>query len=108
LGIRYHYVSDAVYENRCNHQEARRVADAVIAHMRQHLEESLGVATLNITQGDLIEEELNKRLKLYEKVQTYLDRWEKESFPFFIKNLENVQGDERDVIFVSTTFGKNP
>ena len=108
LGIRYHYVSDAVYENRCNHQEARRVADAVIGHMREHPEESLGVATLNITQCDLIEEEVNKRLKLYEQAQTYLDRWEKESFPFFIKNLENVQGDERDVIFISTTFGKNP
>jgi hypothetical protein len=34
--------------------------------------------------------------------------WEKEGWPFFIKNLENAQGDERDVIFISTTFGKAP
>jgi superfamily I DNA and/or RNA helicase len=35
-------------------------------------------------------------------------RWEAEGWPFFVKNLENVQGDERDVIFISTTFGKAP
>ena len=35
-------------------------------------------------------------------------RWETEGWPFFVKNLENVQGDERDVIFISTTFGKAP
>ncbi|WP_431103376.1 hypothetical protein [Roseateles noduli] len=36
----------------------------------------------------------------------YLERHEKAGWPFFVKNLENVQGDERDVIFVSTTFGR--
>jgi len=38
----------------------------------------------------------------------YVARWEKQGLPFFVKNLENVQGDERDVIFVSTTFGPPP
>jgi hypothetical protein len=36
-----------------------------------------------------------------------LDAKEHSSEPFFVKNLENVQGDERDVIFISTTYGKN-
>ena len=37
-----------------------------------------------------------------------METHENAGWPFFVKNLENVQGDERDVIFVSTTFGKAP
>ena len=35
----------------------------------------------------------------------YVDRWESTLYPFFIKNLESVQGDERDVVFISTVYG---
>lgn len=68
--------------------------------------ESLGVVTLNQTQRELIEELLDKKLKTFEEGAEFLGRWEAEGWPFFVKNLENVQGDERDVIFISTTFGK--
>lgn len=40
------------------------------------------------------------------KLEEYRNRWEREGTGFFVKNLENVQGDERDVIFISATFGK--
>ena len=40
--------------------------------------------------------------------RSYLEKWEREKEPFFVKNLENVQGDERDVIFISMTYGRNP
>lgn len=106
LGVRYHYISNGVYQNRQNFPEATRVVDAVIEHMRNHREESLGVVTLSITQRDLIEEILEKRLKNFEEGEAYKTHWEKEGWPFFVKNLENVQGDERDAIFISTTFGR--
>jgi len=35
----------------------------------------------------------------------FVERWENTLEPFFVKNLENVQGDERDVIFISTVYG---
>jgi Protein of unknown function (DUF4011)/REase_MTES_1575/AAA domain/Transcription elongation factor, GreA/GreB, C-term len=108
LGVRYNYVKNALYVNRRNRLEAERVADAVIEHFERNPEESLGVVTLNLTQRDLIEEEIDNRLKRCEGVMNYLTKWEEESYPFFIKNLENVQGDERDVIFISTTFGRGP
>ena len=108
LGLRYNYVKNAVYVNRSNRLEAARVADAVIQHFQQNPHESLGVVTLNITQRDIIEEEIDRRLKQCEESMSYMAKWDEESYPFFIKNLENVQGDERDVIFISTTFGKGP
>ena len=108
LGLRYHAVRNGVYQNRQNIPEAMRVVDAVLEHMRERPDESLGVVTLNITQRDLIEEILEKRLKDYEEGETYRAKWANEGWPFFVKNLENVQGDERDVIFISTTFGRPP
>lgn len=108
LGLRYHYVSKGLYENRRNPEEARRVADAVIQHFLNHPDESLGVATLNIPQRDLIEEEIDRRLRLNPQAEQYIDKWKSQGLmPFFVKNLENVQGDERDVIFISTTYGRN-
>ncbi len=108
LGLRFHHIQNGVYQNRQNLQEAQQVVDAVLAHMHSRPDESLGVVTLNITQRDLIEELLNDRLKNHEEGEAYKARWEQEGWPFFVKNLENVQGDERDVIFISTTFGRAP
>lgn len=108
LGLRYHLIRNGVYQNRQNVPEAIRVVDAVLDHMRERPDESLGVVTLNITQRDLIEEILEKRLKDYDEGEAYKAKWENEGWPFFVKNLENVQGDERDVIYISTTFGKAP
>ncbi len=108
LGVRFHYVRDGAYQNRQNVPEARRVVDAIVEHMQTRGDESLGVVTLNITQRDLIEELLEQRLRNFAQGEKYRARWEEQSWPFFIKNLENVQGDERHVILISTTFGKAP
>jgi len=108
LGLRYRYIRDGVYKDRQNIPEALRVVDAVIDHMLKHPKESLGVVTLNLTQRDLIEDLLDKKLRNFEEAQTFIANWQEEGWPFFVKNLENVQGDERDVIFISTTFGKAP
>jgi len=86
--------------------EAQRVVDAVLEHMVKRPAESLGVVTLNLTQRELIEELLDKKLNVFDEGRTFVARWEREGWPFFVKNLENVQGDERDVVFISTTFGK--
>jgi len=94
--------------DRKNVPEAQRVVDAVIEHMMKFPDESLGVVTLNQTQRDLIEDLLDKKIRNIDEVQKYISDWEEKGWSFFVKNLENVQGDERDVIFISTTFGKAP
>ena len=106
LGVRSRYVKDGNYNNRQNLPEAICVVDAIIERMKMSPDESLGVVTLNQPQRELIEDLLEKKLRGSAEAENYMSSWEKEGWPFFIKNLENVQGDERDVIFISTTFGK--
>lgn len=108
LGLQYFHVSNGQYQNRQNLPEAMRIVDAIVEHMGSRPDDSLGVVTLNITQRDLIEELLEKRLRSFPVGEEFRMKWESEGWPFFIKNLENVQGDERDAIFISTTFGRPP
>lgn len=108
LGVRAVYLADAIYENQTNLREAKRVVDAVVEHIATRPNESLGIVTLNIKQRDLIAELLEERLKSVRGADSYRDHWATEGQPLFIKNLENVQGDERDAIVISTTFGKPP
>lgn len=108
LGVKYRYLINGQYKDRQNFHEAERVVDAVLDHMLKHTDCSLGVVTLNQTQRELIEELLEKKLKTFPEGAAFKDKWEHEGWPFFVKNLENVQGDERDVIFISTTYGKAP
>jgi superfamily I DNA and/or RNA helicase len=108
LGVRAVYMADAIYENQTNLREAKRVVDAVVEHIANRPNESLGIVTLNIKQRDLIAELLEERLRSVRGADTYRENWITEGAPLFIKNLENVQGDERDAIIISTTFGKPP
>ena len=108
LGIRATYLADAIYDNQTNVREATRVVDAVADHIRRRPDESLGVVTLNIKQRDLIAELLDDRLRSVVGADGYREHWAKDGQPLFAKNLENVQGDERDAIIISTTFGKPP
>ena len=91
---------------RTNAIEARAVADAVIAHARETPDLSLGVATLSVAQRDAILAELELLRADHPDRESFFDRGRAD--PFFVKNLENVQGDERDVIFVSICYARDP
>ena len=106
LGLRCQHVPDGVYESQMNPVEARRVVDAAVEHILHRPDDSLGLVTLNIKQRDLVAELLDERLRGIPEAVRFKERWEAEGMGLFIKNLENVQGDERDCIFISTTFGK--
>lgn len=107
LGIKFRAVADGVYEQRRNRPEAERVVNAILNHVRTHPRHSLGVVALNFEQRELIEELLTERARHDEVCQQYLEQQTRSAEPFFIKNLENVQGDERDVIFISVTYGRD-
>lgn len=108
LGVRSHYVAGAIYESQMNQMEAVRVVDSVVDHILHFPDQSLGIVALNIRQRDLIAELLEERLATVKSADAYRDRWSSEGFGLFVKNLENVQGDERDTIIISTTFGPPP
>ena len=99
--LHYHYVEAGAYAARQNLPEAIRVVDAVISHMMTDPDLWLGVVSLAITQRGLIEMLFEKKSRNFPQVQEYLSKWERKEGhrePFFIENLENVQGDERDLI----------
>jgi very-short-patch-repair endonuclease len=106
LGVKY-VDAKGVYENRRNALEAERVVEAILEHIMLHPSESLGVVTMNFEQRELIEELLDMKLKQDSFSSGWIDQKETTPEPFFIKNLENVQGDERDVIFISVTYGSD-
>lgn len=107
MGVEYQKV-DGLYKAGTNADEARFMVDAALEFMRTDPNRSLGIVTLNQKQRDLINDEFEYALGRYGHAQTYVDTWKLKNDgleEFFIKNLENVQGDERDVIFVGTVYG---
>lgn len=105
LGVRFEYIEGGTYEGKgLNLAEARRVVDAIVEHTKTSPELSLGVGTFNLRQQLAIQDELEQRRRLDPEVDAYFSKSHDE--PFFVKNLENIQGDERDVIFISVTYGK--
>ena len=105
LGVKYRAVEGGICENSRNPREASVVVDAVLEHMKDFPNETLGVVALNFEQRELIEELLDQRMRTDPFAVEYQERMNAGPERFFIKNLENVQGDERDVIFISTTYG---
>ena len=104
LGV-YHHFASGKYKGRINIEEARKVAEAAIEFMVAQPAKSLGVVTLNQPQSEVLREEIERLVARDTAAQQYIEQWEGTLEPFFVKNLENVQGDERDVIFISTVYG---
>jgi superfamily I DNA and/or RNA helicase len=111
--ITYIYVKGGTFQNRRNNQEAKEVINLLKKVLRDKEEtESVGIITFNSTQRDLIMNELDELLF---KRSVHQKRLEKEFFrqndsedqSLFVKNIENVQGDERDIIIFSMGYGKD-
>jgi len=107
LGIQYHYVSDGIFENQINRAEAEMIVARLETLLTSDASLSLGVATMNAKQRDLIDRMIEDRAKLNSAFGDALADNIRLREPLFVKNLENVQGDEREVILISCTYGKD-
>lgn len=87
--------------------EVAAVVRAVATHARGHPNESLGVITMGIKHMNRIEEALRAARKSDPMLNAYMDQIFRENEKFFVKNLERVQGDERDAILISIGYGKS-
>ena len=106
-GIRFHYLPEGIFDSgktRTNAVEALCVAKAVMEHARLHPTQSLGVGTFSVAQRRAIQDQVELLRQIQPQSESFFSGHPSE--PFFVKNLENIQGDERDVIFISVGYGK--
>lgn len=97
---------DTVSKNASNIAEVRTVCDLIEEHAALRPHESLGVIALGTNHADAIDAELRRRRETNETLDVFLQAHSEE--PFFVKNLERVQGDERDAIILTVGYGRGP
>lgn len=106
IGVDYYYV-EGIFDRRSktNRVEAEHIVDLVFENIRKYPDRSLGVVAFSISQQNLIEKLIYKRRQSNAEFEEFFkaDRAE----PFFVKNLETVQGDERDTIIFSIAYAKD-
>lgn len=104
FGVDFQYVY-GTYEvkARTNLIEAKHITRLVLEHAKTRLESSLGVVAFSNAQADLIRDFIEEALEEESELKDFFSEDRKE--PFFVKNLESVQGDERDVIIFSICYG---
>lgn len=110
IGVEFVNVPDGFYDRggrKGNVQEAKKVAELVYQHFEKYPNRSLGVITFGVVQQMAVEEQIRQ---LQQKASNYKYKdffSENGNEPFFVKSLENVQGDERDTIIFSVGYGKD-
>jgi len=110
-GVRFRYLPEARYDkgkSRTNLGEARALVEELINRLRatDGPRRSYGVVTFSQAQQQLVENLLDEERRKYPEIEIHFgDEPPVEGEPVFVKNLENVQGDERDVIFFSICYG---
>ncbi len=108
-GLTFHYHPGTFYDRgktRTNSEEARIIAEAALHHAKSKPQMTLGIVAFSVAQRDAITFQLENLRKKDLSCEHFFNESENTNEPFFIKNLENVQGDERDVIFISIGYGK--
>ncbi len=104
---------DGIYEDRANEKEAAAAVELAAKLLAGDAPPSIGIACFNLTQRDAILDAMAAKCEadvvFAERLEAARQRRGRDSFEgLFVKNLENVQGDERDVMIICTTFGPDP
>jgi very-short-patch-repair endonuclease len=110
LGVKFHLVTDGAYElggSRTNPNEARSLVDHLVQSLRatSPKERSFGIVTFSAAQQELIEDLLDEARSKHPEIEPHFADDHPTFEKVFVKNLENVQGDERDEILFSIAYG---
>jgi len=107
LGLKFHYNPNTQYlrgASSKNPLEAKDVVEEIFNHFEKYGDtKSLGVGTFSVAQKNAILEELEVKRKEHPEFEPLFSENKEERF--FVKNLETIQGDERDVILISVGYG---
>lgn len=104
IGVDYYHV-DGIFDRKAhtNRKEAEFIVDLIYQNIEKYPNRSLGVVAFSVAQQDLIDKLLSMRRQGTPEKEFFFKNDRNE--PFFIKNLETVQGDERDTIIFSVAYG---
>ncbi len=110
LGVKFHHIEDGRYESgrsRTNPREAKALVDMLVGMLRTSRPEdrTFGIVTFSAAQQENIEDLLNKARATHPEIDPHFADDHPSFEKVFVKNLENVQGDERDEIFFSIAYG---
>ncbi|MGD9805777.1 MAG: AAA domain-containing protein [Hyphomicrobiaceae bacterium] len=104
--ISFHRLPDASYVAQRNTKEATYIADLVRALLSQDASKTIGIVAFSQAQQAAIEDALERLAAEHPSFRNRLERAiGLDHEELFVKNLENVQGDERDIIIVSIAYG---
>ncbi len=108
--ISFHFMLNSVYEKRNNQEEANYIAEIVRELLKRRVPESIGIVAFSQEQQHTIEDALTALAQTDKEFEELLEeaynRMEEDQFVgLIIKNLENIQGDERDIIIMSVCYG---
>ena len=107
LGLKFHYNPNTAYDrgsSSANPKEAEDVVEAIFEHFDKYGDtKSLGVGTFSVAQKNAILEKLEEKRRDRPELEPLFS--ENKDERFFVKNLETIQGDERDVILISVGYG---
>lgn len=107
-GVEYIFVENGIYDRsikRNNINEAKKIAELVFNHIETQPNRSLGIITFSEAQQQAVENAVRNLRISNPSYEEYFNEDKDEAF--FIKNLENVQGDERDTIIFSIGYAKD-
>src|SRR5262249_15595214 len=111
--ISFHYVVRGVYEQRRNSAEADYIAHLVHGLLMRETRLSIGIVAFSEAQQGEIQDALHrlaaKDTEFRDRLDAEVDRERDGQFVgLLVKNLENIQGDERDVVILSVCYGRGP
>ena len=106
LGVSFVYCENGIWESKSGNQpEAEKVAKIVLDHIKNYPKLTLRIVTFGKSQEYAISEAIDKLRDMHPECEPFFN--ENNAEPFFVKNLERVQGDERDRIIISCGYGKD-
>jgi superfamily I DNA and/or RNA helicase len=111
--VSFHFLERGIYQQRRNTAEAEYIAQLVRGVLTQESGESIGIIAFSEAQQGEIEQALQRLAQSDDDFRAKLEaEFEREQDGQFVgllvKNLENIQGDERDIIFLSVCYGHGP
>jgi very-short-patch-repair endonuclease len=101
------WVAGRPVEEQSSSAEVQKVVELVLQHASAHPHDSLGVIAMGIKHAERIEESLRRAIPQNPELEDFFDETKGIDDRFFVKNLERVQGDERDAIILSIGYSKN-